>query len=343
MNYLIIGQGLAGTVFAHHLLKHKKTFLVIDEGNAYTSSKVAAGMFNPISGKRMVLAWKTKELLLLAQNTYKEIENLLATNLYHKQNIYNVFASVKEQNDLSIRMDDEKFSAYLNINPILDEGIKQDLGAFEIKESGWVNLKLMIDLFTQYLMQNKQLLCEQFDYSLLKNINNKWHYKNTIADNIIFCEGYKNLHNPYFNWLPFVLCKGEILVIECKNIVQQKIIKKGIYIVPLGNNLYKVGATYQWNDLNEEPSEKGKQFLVEKLNELLHSEYKIVLHHAGIRPTTKDRKAMVGKHPKHVGMYIINGLGTKGTMLAPYLSNEIFEHIEYNKEIDDEINISRFI
>ncbi len=94
-------------------------------------------------------------------------------------------------------------------------------------------------------------------------------------------------------------------------------------MVSIGEGLFKVGATYEWNDLSEKPSEKGRQFLIEKLNELLDTEYEIVNHITGIRPTTKDRRAIVGEHPEHKGMYILNGLGTKGVMQAPYLAKEL--------------------
>jgi glycine/D-amino acid oxidase-like deaminating enzyme len=183
---------------------------------------------------------------------------------------------------------------------------------------------------------------EQFNYDLLLNENNQWQYKNVIAKNIIFCEGYKNIYNPFFGFLPFVLCKGEVFTIKCEKLNSEKIIKKGIYLVPLGKHLFKVGATYEWNDLSEAISEEGKNFLVEKLNQLLMCEYEIITHEANVRPTTKDRKAILGEHFKFSNMYIFNGLGTKGILQAPYLSKQLYEHIVNKKEIDAEVSINRF-
>jgi glycine oxidase len=342
IEYIIVGQGLAGTILAYELSKHYKNILMVNEEKEFTSSKVAAGMFNPISGKRMVIGWKTSELLEDSQRTYTELEGLLNKTLFHKQNIYNVFGSVKEQNDLSMRMEDVAFAQYVNMEVKEEANVMQAFSAFEIIGSGWVNLQNLLEGYAKILKEKNALLNEKFDYAGLRCEKKKWHYKNFVSDKIVFCEGYKNIDNPYFNWLPFVLCKGDILIIKC-NLTDKKIVKKGIYLVSIGEGLFKVGATYEWNDLSEKPSEKGRQFLIEKLNELLDTEYEIVNHITGIRPTTKDRRAIVGEHPEHKGMYILNGLGTKGVMQAPYLAKELISSMENNKELENEISIMRFI
>jgi len=139
-----------------------------------------------------------------------------------------------------------------------------------------------------------------------------------------------------------VLCKGEVFTIKCVGLTENKIIKKGIYLVNLYDDFYKVGATYEWNDLTENTSKEGKSFLEEKLNDLLKTPYQIISHEANIRPTTKDRKAIVGEHPKHKNLFILNGLGTKGVMHAPYLAKQLLNLIINKTEIEKEININRF-
>ncbi len=341
-NYIIIGQGLAGTLMAHELLKANESFLVIDEYRESTSSKVAAGMFNPISGKRMVKSWNADALLADTFNAYTELEILLNCKLLFKQNIYQLFGSVKEQNDLSTRMDNEDFAQHVNLFPTKEENLNDSFGAFEIKETGWVYTKLLIEKMNELLVNNNCLLNEKFDYNELKQIDNYWQYKNIKAKYVIFCEGYKNNGNSYFNYLPFVLCKGEVFTIKCAGLTENKIIKKGIYLVNLYDDFYKVGATYEWNDLTENISKEGKTFLEEKLNDLLKIPYQIISHEANIRPTTKDRKAIVGEHPKHKNLFILNGLGTKGVMHAPYLAKQLLNLIINKTEIEKEININRF-
>ena len=342
VNYLIIGQGLAGTLLAKELLAMNESFLIIDAFKENTSSKVAAGMYNPISGKRMVKSWNADELLRETIEAYSSLEKMLDCKLLFQQNIYQLFGSVKEQNDLSSRMDHEDFSKHVNLFPSKESNLNNVFGAFEIKETGWVYTLLLIEKMRALLIEKSNLIDEKFDYNLLTNQEGNWHYKNIIAKHIIFCEGYENIHNPFFNYLPFVLCKGEVFNIKCNYLAKNKIIKKGIYLVHLHDNIYKVGATYEWNDLTENTSEQGKSFLIEKLDDILNCEYEILNHEANIRPTTKDRKAIVGEHYEYNNMFILNGLGTKGVMHAPYLAKQLLAHITLGNEIEKEINIKRF-
>ena len=342
VNYLIIGQGLAGTLLAKELLAKNESFLIIDAFKESTSTKVAAGMYNPISGKRMVKSWNADELLRNTFEAYTLLEKMLDCKLLFQQNIYQLFGSVKEQNDLSSRMDNEDFSNHVNLFPAKEPNLNDAFGAFEIKETGWVNTRLLVEKMRALLIERLNLIDEKFEYNLITFKEENWHYKNIIAKHIIFCEGYKNIHNPYFNYLPFVLCKGEVFTIKCSGIAKDKILKKGIYMVHLHDNLYKVGATYEWNDLTENTSEQGKEFLIEKLNDVLNCEYEIINYEANIRPTTKDRKAIIGEHYEHKNMFIFNGLGTKGVMHAPYLAKQLLAHITLGNEIVKEINIKRF-
>ena len=342
VNYLIIGQGLAGTLLAKELLAANESFLIIDAFKESTSTKVAAGMFNPISGKRMVKSWNADELLRDTFEAYTSLEKMLDCKLLYQQNIYQLFGSVKEQNDLSSRMDNQDFSKHVNLFPTKEPNLNDAFGTFEIKETGWVYTRLLIEKMRAFFIEKSNLIDEEFDYNLLTYKEGNWHYKNNIAKHIIFCEGYKNIHNPFFKYLPFVLCKGEVFTIKCNDIAKDKIIKKGIYLVHLHDDIYKVGATYEWNDLTENTSEQGKEFLIEKLDDILNCEYEIINHEANIRPTTKDRKAIIGEHYEHKNMFILNGLGTKGVMHAPYLAKQLLAHITLGNEIDKVINIKRF-
>lgn len=341
-NYLIIGQGLAGTLLAHELMKANESFVVIDKFNESTSTKVAAGMFNPISGKRMVKSWNADALLHDTFIAYAELEKLLNCKLLFQQNIYQLFGSVKEQNDLSSRLDDKDFEQHINLFPTKEFNLNDVFGAFEIKETGWVHTRVLIEKMRELLLSKNCLLDENFEYHHLEQIADGWLYNGIKTKYIIFCEGYKNIHNPYFKYLPFVLCKGEVFTIKCNGLTKNKIIKKGIYLVNLYDDVYKVGATYEWNDLTENTSIQGKSFLEEKLNELLKVPYQILNHESNIRPTTKDRKAIIGEHPKNKNMFILNGLGTKGVMHAPYLSKQLLSTIILGNKIEKEVNIMRF-
>ena len=316
--YIIVGQGLAGTLVAFELQKAGKSFIVIDEQKENTSSKICGGMFTPISGKRMTKSKETDELLNHAKKTYREIEKFLGIEILKERNIYAVFGSVKEQNDLTLKLDNENFSRHINLQPQVQENIKQTFGAFEINGSGRIDVKKLIVSMKQKLEETNRYLSEKFDYSLLKNNAGKWLYKNIEAATIIFCEGVNATQNPFFPNLPFRFCKGDMLTIKCEQLKTNRVIKKGIGILHLHDDIFKVGSNYEWNDLSETPTEAGKNMLQKKLDELIDVPYTIIKHEAAIRPSSITREPFIKTHPDFKNMFLLNGLGTKGVMTGPW-------------------------
>lgn len=346
-NFLIVGQGLAGSLFAYHLLKENKSFLVLDNNNEISSSKVAAGMFSPVGGKRMLKTWLADDLINYLDNIYLDLENILQTKFYYKQKILHVF----QENESNIydsvsnlTFDDERYQ-YIEKSSKLSEdfnNLNNSIGSIIINKAGWVNTEKLLNSFSNYLKNNNQLLNEQMIYSDLIYKDNKWYYKEYSFDKVVFCEGFKSTKNPYFKYLPFQLCKGEVINIEVENLSKNYILKKGIYLVNLKENNYKVGASYEWKDLSLETTEKGINSIKNKLDKFIITDYKIIRKTAGIRPTVLDKKPLLGEHKDFKNMYIFNGLGTKGVMLAPYFSKILSDFILYNKEIPLEVDIKRF-
>jgi glycine oxidase len=206
-----------------------------------------------------------------------------------------------------------------------------------------LNIPLFLEASREYFKKHNLLVEEIFDHQQLVITDKNIVYKKTSADKLIFCEGYKALENPYFSGLPFKLTKGEVLTIKAPFLKQtEKVINKGVFILPVGDDVYKVGATYEWADLTELPTEKGKAELVDKLKKVLRIPFEIVNHQAGIRPTVNDRRPLIGLHPKHSALAVFNGLGTKGVMLAPYFAQQLYSFLEENKALEEEVDIKRF-
>ena len=326
-DYLIIGQGLAGSLVAFELLKEGKNIIVIDGQKDNTSSKICGGMFTPISGKRMTKSKGTDELLNHAKITFTQIENFIGTKLINEKNIYAVFGSVKEQNDLTLKLSDENFSKHINLEPPEQNGIKQPYGAFEINGSGWIDVKKLLAGIKQKLEEKHQYISEKFNYSLLKKEDGIWHYKNIQSTNVIFCEGVNATENPFFENLPFKFCKGDVLTIKCAQLKTNHVIKKGIGILHLYDDVFKIGSTYEWNDLSETPTEAGKNALLKKLDELIDVPYTILKHEAAVRPSSITREPFVQTHHEHKNMFMLNGLGTKGVMNGPWWVKKLMEII----------------
>ena len=341
-DFLIVGQGLAGTVLTYLISQTNRTFLVISD-NEISSSKVAAGMFNPVGGKKILKTWLADDLLSSSKIFYKDFERFLNTNFYHCQNIIQIFQDNQEKEQIEKRLEDINYLKYLENNSNVYNFLGNPLGQVNIKDGGWLNLKKMIDKFTDFLQEKSKLLTETFSYDQIIFKDNQYYYQDMIFNQIVFCEGYKSTVNPYFNYLPFQLSKGEVLIIETQTKLPDSILKKGIYLVNLKNHLYKVGATTEWKNLNNNPTENGLEYLKTKLNNLIDVKYEIISHQAGIRPTVSDKKPLLGEHPEYKNMYIFNGLGTKGVMLSPYFAEKLLNLIIYNVDLPIEVDIKRFL
>ncbi|MFY8191133.1 MAG: NAD(P)/FAD-dependent oxidoreductase [Bacteroidia bacterium] len=341
-DYLIIGGGIAGLMMAYQLEKNGLSFLLIDEGKNSSSSKVAAGMFNPISGKRMTVNWRADELLETLHASFVDFEKLLNKNYLVQADILQAFGNIKESNDFFVQLEKAQFNKYIALAPAKQDALNDEFGSFGVKGSGWVKTSEWIADYQAYLLKNNKLIYKTTNWDELKRKGEKWLWREKVFNKVVSCEGFQVNQNPYFDWLPFKLCKGQVLHILCKGLNPHIILKKGVYLVHQFEDVYKVGATYEWDFEDEHSNETGQEMLLQKLSKLLVLPFEVVNREAGIRPTTRDRAAILGEHPHLKNLYCFNGLGTKGMLQAPFLSAHLLAHIETKSELLKEVNIQRF-
>ena len=347
VDYIIVGQGLAGSILALTLLKYGKSVIVIDQTKASTASKVAAGLYNPVVFKRLVKSWMADDLLTYMDEFYPEMQELLGAEFYFSKRILKPFAEEQEK-ALWLKKVEEPIGKYLNeaiFEDDLNGIIYNPLGISEVMHAGNVDTIQFLNSSKDYFQKNNLFIDELFDYNQIKIEEETVNYKDISASKIIFCEGYKAIENPYFKWLPFKLTKGEILTIKLKHthhIPFNTVINKAVFILPVGNDTYKVGATYEWQDLTESITEKGKNYLVEKLQKILKIPFEIINHQAGIRPTVNDRRPLIGLHPEHSQLAVFNGMGTKAVMLAPFFAFQFANALRHHTALDKEVDIARF-
>jgi glycine/D-amino acid oxidase-like deaminating enzyme len=222
------------------------------------------------------------------------------------------------------------------------DGILSNFGFGKLKNTGRIDTKLLLKDYKYFLKSQNLIENESFEYEKLKINKNNVEYKNIKAKKIVFCEGFGLVKNSFFNYLPMQEAKGELITIYAPDLKIDFMIKSSVFVQPIGNHHYKVGATFNWKDKTLNPTKEGEQELVEKLSKVISVPYKIVAQSAGIRPTVKDRRPLVGRHPKSKNLAILNGLGTRGVMIAPWAANQLFHHLENNKPLDKEIDINRY-
>lgn len=343
LDYIIVGNGLAGIAFAETALHNNKSILVFDN-NSQTSSKIAAGIYNPIILKRFSVVGDAQEQLTLLMFFYSNLEKKLNLKLDYQIPVLRKFFSVEEQNNWFLAHDKPKLTPFLDATLCFSKfkNIDSPFGFGKVLKTGFVNTSFLLEAYTSFLKLNNLLVQETYDYQVLQIHDDYIEYKNIKAKNIVFAEGFGMHSNPFFKHLPLDGTKGEIIVIKALDLDIDVILNASLYVVPLGNYLFKIGATYEWEDKSQNPTKKGKLELITKLKEIITCEFEVMEHLAGIRPTVKDRNPLVGSHPTHKNLHILNGLGTRGVMLAPFLAQKLYYSIENGIALPKEMDCNRY-
>lgn len=342
VDYLVVGQGIAGSLLAYELLGHGASVLVIDQEIAETSSMKAAGIYNPITGRKMVKTWMADELFENLETYYQQLEQELGADFIYPMPIYRPFYGHEEQNDWAGRASDDAFRPYikkLHARSRGVAGVKDDFGGLELQRSGYVHLPRLLGAMRNWLQAKGNYRAQVFQYDNLTMDGGEVVYEDVQATRIIFCEGPAVMSNPYWKDLPFKLVKGEILEIAT-DLPKDEILNRGVFVLPKNGN-YSVGSTYDHSTLDFEPSPEGIKNLKERLAKLYDGPSQQVGATAGVRPATFDRKPFLGWHPKYPSVGIFNGFGTKGVSLVPYFARQMVNYCLHNGELLPDVAVSR--
>ena len=341
---LLIGQGLAGTLLSYNLLQKGFSVLVLDQPQLTAASRVAAGLYNPVTGRQMVKTWWADKLFPLIPDAYAALERLSGRQFLNQLPIYRPFFSIAEQNDWFGRWSDPAYAPYIEKvydKPAFTPWIKNPFGGLLLKQTGWIDTPQLLQGWRQYLLDQSSMREEIFSEELLELKEEGVRYGDVEAKWIIYCNGTAQLQSKYWHWLPLRPVKGDVLLLEA-NASLEVIPNRGVFMVPAGKNRFRAGSTYNHQDLNLVPDPKGKQEIEEKLGELVDMPWQVLEQQVGIRPATKDRRPVLGPHPEHKSLYVFNGLGTKGVSLAPYCANMLALHLKNDLDLATEICIKRF-
>jgi len=344
VDVIIVGQGISGTMLSWFLQKENKSFIVFDEVREHSASRVAAGIINPVTGRRYAYTWMIDEVMPYALSVYKRMEEQLNIKLISHKSIIDFFPSAQMLHAFVDRIPEN--DTYLHSYPDqnhFNPFFSYDFGCGEIRPACLIHVQQLLLEWRKKLQEWNCLLEESFDAGKIDFEKEKIHYKDLTCEKVIFCDGFSGSDNPWFRLLPFAPNKGEVLTIHCPDLTREHIFKKGLMLVPVREpDQFWVGSNYQWEFEDEKPSEKFYKHATSVLDGWLKKPYTVVDHTASVRPATLERRPFVGFHPLKPGIGILNGMGTKGTSLAPFFANQLVQNIVYNFPFTPEADVRRF-
>ena len=344
VDVLVIGQGICGTLLSWFLHKEGVSFLVMDDASEVSASKVAAGVINPVTGRRYVTTWMADELQDFAQTVYNDMGSYLGENFISSKSVIDFFPSAQMRNAFVDRIsEDDTFLHPFPDQDLFNPFFNYDFGSGEIRPAYTIHMQQLVAAWRKKLIELNSLREEPFELENLQLKSEGIQYNDITAKKIIFCNGIATAGYPWFSLLPFSANKGEALLIECKYLPTEHIYKRGMALVPLPEpNQFWLGSNYQWEFEDAQPSENFYKGASELLQRWLKVPYTITGHKAAIRPATLERRPFVGFHPHFPALGILNGMGSKGASLAPFFANQLVQHLVYSLPITPEADVHRF-
>jgi len=332
-SFLIVGQGIAGSLLALELMAKGYEVRIADKSTENTSSKKAAGLYNPITGRKMNITWLADRLFTGLSEYYQKLERRLEASFHTSIPIYRPFVSQEEQNDWFGKASDPRYIPFIrkiNHKSLGIADLQDPYGGILLTHTGYVDLPAMLETLRKYFQKHDVLI----DESVTPDDALAWG-----PDKVIFCEGPDVDKNHYWHKLPFRPVRGELLDIHCA-LPPDRIYNRGVFMLPK-NGIFRVGSTYHHDILSYQPQKHGIAELQDRLTKLYTGKYDIANVSAGVRPATHDRRPYIGWHPENKDVGIFNGFGTKGVSLVPYFSKLFADSIEKKTNILPEADVSR--
>lgn len=343
VDFLIIGQGLAGTFLAMELQRQNASIIVIDDARPSAASAIASGIINPLTGRRIVKTWMIDELMPFAWNAYHKISEAVGISCIQETGIIDCFPTPQMRLAFLERLGED--AQYLSLHPASinwSDYLQYDFGYGIISPCYLVDVLTLLQAARKKFVSDNVLLKEKFEYGLLTDMPNRILYKDITAGKTIFCDGISGAENSYFRLLPFAPNKGEALIVAIKDLPATNIVKKGITIVPWKDGLFWVGSSHEWQFDNDQPTDAFREKTTAQLKAFLKMPFTIVDHVAAVRPATLERRPFIGFHPHHPQVGIFNGMGTKGCSLAPYFARQLAMHCVDGTPLSAEVDVKRF-
>ncbi|MEP6846068.1 MAG: FAD-binding oxidoreductase [Panacibacter sp.] len=344
VDYLIIGQGICGTFLSYYLQKEGKTVLVIDDAGPFSSTKVASGVINPVTGRRVVTTWMIETLLPFAWEAYTEIGEAINEAIIERKDTITFPPSFQMKETYDKRMSEA--GSYINsfeVDSLYKVQFNYLFDPCIIEPTYLINLHLLLKGWRSKLTESKSVDHSIFDIGLLNVHDDHITYKDITAEKMIFCNGSSTFEYNYWKNLPYVNNKGQALIVDIPGLSVKNIYKYGaLSLVPWYDGLWWVGSSYENEFDTLEPTQGFKDEMINQLKSVLHIPFTIIDHFAALRPATLERRPFVGLHPQHPALGICNGMGTKGCSLAPYFAKQFADHLVHNKPIEALADVQRF-
>lgn len=345
LDFLLVGQGLAGSLLAWELLQHNCRVMIVDDG-VENASQVAAGLINPVTGMRLIKSTEVDVLLPCARQYYAKLAKIFGKQFFVAHSMLRLLHNQNEVELCRKRLLDSQYSAYLaGISPDseFDELFIASHGALKQLQTGYLLTRALLQSLQAHFITVGCYQKVHFDYQEVK-VNSTLQWREFFPKRIIFCEGFQGMRNPWFAYLPFQPVKGEILTLQHDVSGLQQMVNFGHWLIPLDVQQARLGATFDHENLDCIPTRQAQDVLLQSLAKISPrlANVEVIAQHANVRPTTLDKQPFMGHHPQFPNLSIFNGFGAKGSLQIPWYAQQFVRHLLNTESIPQQGNIARY-
>jgi glycine/D-amino acid oxidase-like deaminating enzyme len=338
----VVGFGFAGAAVA--LQAHRRGLhvgVVLDpHGNFPVASQVASGLINPLVLKRRRMVSDAKLAWEHAVDLFAWLEQTTRAQVFEPTPVAEHLATVQDDLDWNLLAERPGFAELLNSTTEANQN-----NCLKLNRLGFVRTSGRL-LPLAYLEAARSVLERSIALGAVQRLaynNGFWEAFEASGRlvlrtrKLVLCEGPRApLTETYWGDLDWALVRGEGLDVHIPGLGLNRPIHARHFLLPdraKGPDHYKVGATYAWDGLEDpQPTQAGREELESWLKSVVLLPYEVVNHWCGVRPARKSREVLVGWHPEHPGLGVLNGLGSRGGLLAPLKAHQLL--VAMSAELD---------
>lgn len=348
VDVIILGQGLAGTALAWQCHWRGLSTFLIDAGTETTASKIAAGLITPITGQRLVTDPRYRLYFDHALPFYSRIEQATHSRFVSRRPVVRLFQTPRESQLYQDRKTSE-FQGLIHVEtPELSQGwYRCDHGAFAMTAAAQLDVPRLLTETRKIWEQHGRYLEARVDatkdiqvtpdaVTLPKwNIQSRW---------LILCQGYVTRQHDLFADIPFTPARGDIMTLRVPGFTEDRVINAGVWLAPTATpDQYRMGSTYDREYLDLTPRSHDRVELLGRLGRWFRPPVEVLQHDVAIRPIVLDREPCLGLHPQEQRLGAFNGLGSKGSLIAPYFAGLLADHLASGSPVPEAVHCARFL
>lgn len=308
---LIVGQGLAGTALGLTCEEAGVEFVVADSGTAPAASRVAAGLVNPVAGRRWTLGEDFPRLGPLAAAAYQRWGRRLGAELWHPLALVRRCEDAAERELVRTRWARGQFGPYA-------QGM--DEGGLIVRGAARVDVPLLLARAAAHWeaagrLRRRDVRREELEWT---SGAPRWRGESFCA--VVLCTGASLLARGFLGPAPLVPVKGEVLVVGGAGISSTEARLARHWLVGEGQGRARVGATYDPGREDLEVQAASRAALRASAEALAGRTVTVLEHAAGVRLAAPDRRPVAGWIPGLAGLGTLLALGSKGVLRAPELA-----------------------